>query len=433
MTPSRYSLLTGRYNWRTTLAKHVINKPTTKPLIKKGETTVANLLKQADYHTAMVGKWHLGIGWELLPNYKKEKWQIGSGWNIDYTKPAITPTSNGFDYFYGIAASLDMPPYVYIENEKVTELPSVMSDPKVRSRKGPSAPNFKSGECLQVFAEKSVDYINERAGEKEPFFLYLPLTSPHTPIVPSEKWRGKSELGPYGDFLMETDWVVGEVLKALDKQNLAKNTIVLFSTDNGCSPAAKIPALQKKGHSPSGNLRGNKADIYEGGHRVPFIIRWPEVIEAGTQTDRLTCMTDFIATCSDITGITLDETSGVDAISFLPTLKNPTKTNREDIISHIINGSFSIRKGNWKLALCPGSGGWSTPRAGKTPAGSPSLQLFDLSSDIAETTNLYDKYPEKVEELTQLLQSYVDKGRSTPGKLQQNDREVNIYAEDKAK
>ncbi|WP_179348352.1 sulfatase family protein [Winogradskyella pacifica] len=432
-TPSRYSLLTGRYNWRTSLSKGVIHKPTAKPLLKKGETTVASLLKQADYHTAMIGKWHLGIGWELLPNYKKEKWQIGGGWNIDYTKPAITPTSNGFDYFYGIAASLDMPPYVYIENEKVTELPSVMNDPKIRSRKGPSAPSFKSGECLQVFAEKSVDYINERAEEKEPFFLYLPLTSPHTPIVPSEKWRGKSELGPYGDFLMETDWVVGEVLKALDKHNLSENTIVIFSTDNGCSPAAKIPALKKKGHSPSGNLRGNKADIYEGGHRVPFIVRWPEVITAGTQTDRLTCMTDFIATCSDITGIKLDDTSGVDAISFLPTLKDPKKTNREDIISHSINGSFSIRKGDWKLALCPGSGGWSTPRAGQTPEGSPSVQLFNLSDDIAETTNLQDKYPEKVEELTQLLQSYVDKGRSTPGEIQKNDRDVNIYAEDKAK
>jgi len=432
-TPSRYSLLTGRYNWRTTLASHVINKPTTKPLIKKEETTVASLLKQAGYHTALVGKWHLGIGWELLPDFKKEKWQKGLGWNIDFTKPAITPTSNGFDYFFGIAASLDMPPYVYIKNENVTEIPSVINDPNIRSRKGPAAPSFKAGNCLQDFAAKSVDYINERAREKEPFFLYVPLTSPHTPIIPSEIWKGKSELGPYGDFLMETDWVVGEVLNALDKHDIAENTIVLFSTDNGCSPAAKIPVLKRKGHSPSGNLRGNKADIYEGGHRVPFIIRWPEVIEAGTQTDRLTCMTDFIATCSDITGVQLDDASGVDAISFLSTLKNPNKTNREDIVHHSINGSFSIRQGNWKLALCPGSGGWSAPKAGQTPEGSPNLQLFDLSKDIAETNNVYDKYPSKVEELIQLLQSYVTKGRSTPGKHQKNDREVNIYAEDIAK
>lgn len=432
-TPSRYSLLTGRYNWRSTLSKGVIAKPTTKPLLKKEETTVASLLKEAGYHTAIIGKWHLGIDWELVPNFKKEKWQIGGGWNIDYTKPAITPTSNGFDYFYGIAASLDMPPYVYIENEKVTEIPSVMKDPNIRGRKGPAAPSFKAGNCLQDFAEKSVDYINDRAEEKEPFFLYLPLSSPHTPIVPSEKWRGKSKLGAYGDFLMETDWVVGEVLNALDKHNLTENTIVVFSTDNGCSPAAKIPNLIKKGHSPNGNLRGNKADIYEGGHRVPLIVRWPEVIEAGTQTGRLTCLTDFIATCSDITGVKLDEASGVDAISFLSTLSNPKKTNREDIISHSINGSFAIRQGNWKLTLCPGSGGWSTPRAGKAPKGSPSVQLFDLSNDIAETTNLYDKYPKKVEELTKLLQSYVDKGRSTPGKCQENDRKVNIYAEDKAR
>ena len=431
-TPSRYSLLTGRYNWRTRLSKGVINKPTTAPLLKKGETTVASLLKQAGYHTAMVGKWHLGIGWELLPDFKKEEWQLGAGWDIDYTKPAITPTSNGFDYFFGIAASLDMPPYVYIENEKVTELPTVINDPNIRSRKGPAAPSFKAENCLQDFAEKSVDYINERAGENEPFFLYLALTSPHTPIVPSEKWRGKSPLGPYGDFLMETDWVVGEVLSALDKHNLADNTIVLFATDNGCSPAAKIPALKSKGHSPNGNLRGNKADIYEGGHRVPFIVRWPEVIEAGTQTDRLTCMTDFIATCSDITGVNLDDASGVDAVSFLPTLKDPTFTNRETIVHHSINGSFAIRQGKWKLALCSGSGGWSAPKPGQAPEGSPSVQLFDLSHDIAETTNLQDKYPEKVEELTKLLQSYVDKGRSTPGKIQKNDRNIDIYVEVKA-
>ena len=432
-TPSRYSLLTGRYYWRTSLSKGVIHKPTTKPLLKKEETTVASVLKKAGYHTAIIGKWHLGIDWELLPDFKKEKWQIGNGWNIDYTKPAVTPTSNGFDYFFGIAASLDMPPYVYIENEKVTEIPSVMKDPDIRGRKGPAGPSFKAGNCLQDFAEKSVSYIKERAEEKEPFFLYLPLSSPHTPIVPSEKWRGKSPIGAYGDFLMETDWVVGEVLNALDKQGLTENTMVIFSTDNGCSPAAKIPNLIKNGHSPNGNLRGNKADIYEGGHRVPLIVRWPEVITAGTETDRLTCLTDFIATCSEITGEKLEDASGVDAVSFLSTLKDPTITNREAIVHHSINGSFSIRKGDWKLALCPGSGGWSTPRAGQTPEGSPSVQLFNLSDDIAETTNLQDKYPEKVEELTQLLQSYVDKGRSTPGEIQKNDRDVNIYAEDKAK
>lgn len=431
-TPSRYSLLTGRYNWRTSLSKGVFNKPKDKPLIKRDETTVASLLKEVGYHTACVGKWHLGIGWDLVSNYEKKEWQEGYGWDIDYTKPAITPTSNGFDYFFGITASLNMPPFVYIENEKVTELPTVLKK-KYSRLKGPTSPSFDAVNCLQDFAKKSVDYIGERAKEDKPFFLYLPLTSPHTPIVPSKKWKGKSKLNVYGDFLMETDWVVGEVLKALDQYDLKENTLVVFSSDNGCSPAAKIAVLKKKGHSPNGNLRGNKADVYEGGHRVPFIIRWPEVITPATKTDRLTCLTDFIATCADITGVRLDDTSGVDAVSFLPTLKKSCITKRDAIVHHSINGSFAIRKGKWKLALCPGSGGWSYPKAGKTPKGMPSIQLFDLSNDIAETNNLYDKFPDKVEELTKLLQSYVDKGRSTPGTIQKNDREINIYAEDVAR
>lgn len=434
-TPSRYSLLTGRYNWRTRLKSGVFGKPTEKPLIKEDETTVASLLKQVGYHTACIGKWHLGIGWDEIKNYKNKEWQKGSGWNIDYTKPAVTPTTNGFDYFYGITASLDIPPYVYIENEYATQIPTVTkgADKKgtTTGRKGAAAKDFELINCLGDFAEKSVDYIDERAKEEKPFFLYLPLTSPHTPILPSSKWQGKSSIGAYGDFLMETDWVVGEILKALDKHNLSENTLIVFSSDNGCSPAARIPVLQHKGHSPNGNLRGNKADIYEGGHRVPLVFRWPKVIEPNTQTDRLTCLIDFIATCSDITDAKLDDASGVDAISFFPTLKNSTKTKREAIVHHSINGSFAIREGNWKLILCPDSGGWSAPKPGKAPADSPNVQLFDLSNDIAETTNIYDKHPKKVEELTKLLQSYVTKGRSTPGKIQKNDREVSIYANKK--
>ncbi|WP_082379441.1 sulfatase family protein [Pseudalgibacter alginicilyticus] len=429
-TPSRYSLLTGRYNWRTRLANHVFGNPTEAPLIKKEEVTVASFLKEAGYHTACIGKWHLGIGWQTIADYKNKEGQEGKGWNIDYSKPAITPTSNGFDYFFGITASLDMPPYVYIENEYATNIPIVT---KAFPRKGAATADFEAIDCLRDFAKKSVAYIDERAKNDKPFFLYLPLTSPHTPIVPSKKWQGKSSIGKYGDFIMETDWVVGEVLKTLDKHDLNENTLVIFSTDNGCSPAAKITDLIEKGHYPNGNLRGHKADIYEGGHRVPFIVRWPSVVKAGTKTDRLTCTTDFISTCSEILGTPLDDASGVDGISFLPTLKNPSINDREAIVHHSINGSFAIRKGGWKLAICPGSGGWSYPRAGKTPSGLPPVQLFNLSKDLEEKHNLQAEHPEKVKELINLLQSYVDAGRSTPGMPQQNDREINIYAEDIAK
>jgi len=421
-TPSRYSLLTGRYNWRTRLPFHVFSNPREKPLIKKEEKTVASLLKTVGYHTACIGKWHLGIGWQSVDgNYN-------GNWRIDYTKPAVTPTSNGFDYFFGICGSLDMNPQLYIEDELAVGPPSLEQQKKDRRATGKG---FEPVKCLQDFAAKSVQYIEERAKEDDPFFLYLPLTSPHTPIIPSEKWLGKSGIGKYGDFLMETDWVVGEVLKALDQQQLNENTLVLFSTDNGCSPAARIGDLKSKGHSPNGHLRGHKADIYEGGHRVPFILRWPAVIKAGTKTDRLTCLTDFMPTCAEITKTKLDEASSVDGISFFTTMKKPSYVkDRTDIIHHSINGSFSIRQGNWKLALCPGSGGWSTPRAGKTPPGSPNVQLFDLENDIKETKNLQAEYPDKVNELTDLLKKYVKQGRSNKGVAQKNDRDINIYAPD---
>jgi len=422
-TPTRYSVLTGRYNWRTRLKKSVFFKPSDAPLIEKGEPTVASLLKENGYHTACVGKWHLGIGWQFLKDYKKKPEHKGLGFDIDYSKPAVTPTSNGFDYFYGIMASLDMAPYVYIENEMAVAPGTVV---KAFHRPGAASVDFEANQCLKVFAEKSVAYIDERAKEDKPFFLYLPLTSPHTPIVPSKNWLGKSDIGKYGDFLMETDWVVGEVLKALDKHKMTENTLIVFTTDNGCSPAANIPNLVKQGHKPNGDLRGHKADIYEGGHRVPFIVRWPKAVKAGSVSDRLTCQTDFTATCAEVLGVTLKPNAGVDSVSFLKTIKGEKEGKRSAIVHHSINGSFAIREGKWKLCLCKGSGGWSAPRPGKAPKDAPPVQLFDLDADPAEKNNLALKHPEKVKELTALLQSYVDNGRSTPGEKQQNVGQIDI-------
>jgi arylsulfatase A-like enzyme len=418
-TPTRYGVLTGRYNWRTRLKKAVFFTPHDAPLIEKGEPTVASLLKDNGYHTACVGKWHLGIGWQFLEDFKPDKKKRGQqGWDIDYSKPAVTPTSHGFDYFYGIQASLDMAPYVYIENERAVA-PGIVT--KAFHRKGAAAEDFEAVDCLSVWAEKSVSYIAERAKEpKHPFFLYLPLTSPHTPIVPSERWKGKSSIGKYGDFLMETDWVVGEVLAALDEHGLSDNTLVVFTTDNGCSPAAKIDDLVKKGHKPNGDLRGHKADIYEGGHRVPFLVRWPGKVAPGTVTERLTCQTDFTATCAEILGVELAPNAGVDSVSFLKTLGDPKVTERNAVVHHSIGGAFAIRQGNWKLCLCKGSGGWSAPRPGKAPADAPPVQLFDLEADPAESKNLALEKPELVEELTALLQGFVDEGRSTPGPKQAN-------------
>jgi arylsulfatase A len=340
-------------------------------------------------------------------------------------KPAVTPTSNGFDYFFGIQASLDMAPYVYIENEQAIADASVT---KGFNRKGAAAPDFEAVDCLGDFAEKAVAFI-DRCVEKpgEPFFLYLPLTSPHTPIVPSEAWEGKSSIGQYGDFLMETDWVVGEVLGALDRHGVAGETLVIFTTDNGCSPAAKIDDLVEKGHKPNGDLRGHKADIFDGGHRVPFVVRWPGVVEAGTETSRLTCQTDILATCAEIVGRELKAGEGVDSVSFLATLKDASQVARDAIVHHSINGSFAIREGKWKLCLCPDSGGWSEPKPGKAAKDAPPVQLFDLEADPGEEKNLAEDLPEKVEAMTALMQRYVDEGRSTPGERQSNDGETSIW------
>ena len=424
-TPTRYSVLTGRYNWRTRLKKSVFFNPHDKPLIEKDELTVASLLKANGYHTGMVGKWHLGIGWQFKENFKPLPGKKGeAGWDIDYSKPAVTPTSNGFDYFFGIQASLDMAPYVYIENELATKPGTVT---KAFFRKGAAAEDFEANQCLIHFAEKSVAYIDQRAKEDKPFFLYLPLTSPHTPIVPSAAWKGKSSIGKYGDFLMETDWVVGQVMQALDKHKLTDNTLIVFTTDNGCSPAANIKNLIKQGHKPNGDLRGHKADIFEGGHRVPFIVKWPGKVKPNSVTNRLTCQTDFTRTCADILGVKLTDKDAVDSQSFLPTLTDAAITERDAIVHHSINGSFAIRQGKWKLCLCPGSGGWSAPRPGKATKDLPPIQLFDLEADPAEAKNLQAEHPEKVKQLTDLLQSYVDKGRSTPGTIQKNAGETSIY------
>jgi len=414
-TPTRYSVLTGRYNWRTHLKKSVYVKPKDRPLIEPGEATIASVLKTKGYHSSCVGKWHLGIGWQFLDDYKPKPEHKGHGWDIDYSKPAITPTSNGFDEFFGIQASLDMAPYVYIRNDLAIEPGTVL---KGFNRPGAATPDFEANQCLIDFARESVAYIDRRAEEPDtPFFLYLPLTSPHTPIVPSEKWLGKSVIGEYGDFLMETDWVVGEVMRALEKHGM-KDTLLIFSTDNGCSPRARFANLAKFEHFPSGKLRGHKADIYEGGHRVPFIARWPGTVKAGSVSDRLTCQTDLLATFAEVTGVELADDAGVDSVSFLPTLLGKEANQRGATVHHSIGGFFAIRKGKWKLCLCPGSGGWSAPRPGKEPKGSPQIQLFDLESDPAEENNLQADHPKIVKALTEELQAMVDKGRSTPGEAQ---------------
>ncbi len=436
-TPTRYGILTGRYNWRSRLKKSVFGGYS-KPLIPRERTTIANFLADRGYYTAAIGKWHLGIGWQDLPegetrtpvksfikpDFKgRENWKK-AGWQIDYAKPAVTPIHNGFDYFFGIPASLDMHPYVYLENDRVVELPTVLNAFAQPYRPGPAGATFAADRCLRDFAEKSRKVISEQAADdSKPFFLYLALTSPHTPIVPSESWKQKSELGSYGDFLMETDWVVGEVLAELDKQGITDNTMVIFTSDNGCSPMAKIEELTEKGHKPNADWRGHKADIFEGGHRVPFLVRWPGKATAGSVSDATICTTDFFATAADVIGElgSLTDEMAEDSHSFLRNLTGEGSTFRTTTIHHSINGSFAIRKGKWKLILCPGSGGWSSPRPGKASKDLPLVQLYDLVNDPVESNNLVTQRPKIVESLVIQLAQEISDGRSTPGAAQSNE------------
>jgi arylsulfatase A-like enzyme len=410
-------------------------------LIEPGRLTIASLLKQHGYHTACVGKWHLGMDWVKQPGKQVSELNIESReqvFNVDYSQPiANGPTSVGFDAYFGISASLDMVPYTYIENDRVVALPTedrafaMMSGREGgKTRLGPAAPDFDATNVLPDLTKRAVRIIGERAADAKqgkPFFLYLPFASPHTPILPAKEWLGKSGLNPYADFVMQQDAAIGELLAALDQHELTDSTLVIFTSDNGCSPQAKFDELLAKGHNPSHVFRGHKADIYEGGHRVPFLVRWPGKVKPGSTTDQLTCLIDVLATVAEILGAKLPDNAAEDSVSFLPTLLGHSdKPTRTTLINHSINGSFAIREGNWKLCLCRGSGGWSAPRPGMGDANLPEDQLFDLKTDISERINLQAKHPEIVARLTKLLEQQVADGRSTPGAPQKNAVAVKI-------
>ncbi len=420
-TPTRYSILTGRYNWRSRLQTGVLGGYD-KPLIEPGRLTAASLLKQHGYHTACFGKWHLGMN--MAQRAAGEPRLFGS--NVDFSKPIQNgPTTLGFDQFFGISASLDMPPFVFIANDRFTELPTVE---KNWVRKGPAAADFEAIDVLPTLTRKACEYVAERSKSDGPFFLYLPLNSPHTPIVPSKEWQGKSGISPYADFVMETDWAVGQVLDALQQHGLAENTLLMFTSDNGCSPAADIPELEKHGHHPNYIFRGHKADIWDGGHHIPFIARWPGKVKPGSSSDQIVCLGDLLATVAEMLEVKLPDNAGEDSVSFLPALLGKADHPlREALVHHSINGRFAIRQGRWKLELCSGSGGWSKPGDPEAAQqGLPSVQLYDMVEDIGEEKNLQAEHPELVEKMTALLTRYVNDGRSTPGASQKNDADVKI-------
>lgn len=432
-TPTRYSLITGRYNWRSELKRGVLGGLSPR-LIEPDRATLASWLRARGYHTACLGKWHLGMNWHLLPGHQVTRLGIESRdqvFGVDYARPIEGgPRTVGFDYFFGISGSLDMVPYAFIENERVTQLPTedrdfpmLLGGQPRRTRKGPTAPDFEADQVLDALIDRSIDYLHQRrAGADEaercqPFFLYLPLASPHTPIVPTEPWRGASGINPYADFVMQTDAAVGRVLATLDELGFTDSTLVIFTSDNGCSPEAQLEELAAHQHFPSGPFRGHKADLFEGGTRVPMLMQWPGVVAPGGVSDQLVCQSDIFATVAELLGESLPDDCGEDSFSFLYLLTGgePEAAIRPSLVSHSINGSFSIRRGRWKLLLCPDSGGWSAPRPGSPESiGLPACQLYDLEEDIGERQNRWEDQPEVAEQLRLHLQQLIDDGRSTP-------------------
>lgn len=427
-TPSRYSILTGRYNWRSAMKFGVLNGFSPR-LIEPNRQTVADFLKENGYHTACIGKWHLGMNWPQ--NDGKAPGASANRETVVYDQPVPGgPTSVGFDRFFGISASLDMLPFVYLDQDRVVEPPSVI---KEWLSKGPSAAGFDGTDVLPTLTARAVEYIRQQgpaAKQGKPFFLYLPLTSPHTPILPTPDWQEKSGINKYADFVMQTDASVGAILDAVAAAGIENDTLIILTSDNGCSGSANFATLLEKGHNPNFKFRGSKSDIFEGGHRIPFLVKWPAKIPPGTQSDQLMCQSDLFATCAEILGKRLPENVAEDSVSMLPALiGKPEKPLREAMVHSAIFGAMAIREGNWILIFARDSGGWSDPKPGSAEALElPPVQLYDLAKDIGETNNLESQHPEVVTRLTALMEKYIKEGRSTPGVTQANTGDVELYS-----
>lgn len=398
-SPTRYGLLTGRYAWRTRLVSGVL-VPYDPPLIEGNRLTLPAMLRKHGYHTACIGKWHLGWDW---PREGKD--------DPDFTRPiAGGPTTRGFDYYFGTDVP-NYPPYCFIENDRTVGLPTDRKPRKnLDGSPGAMLPGWQFDAILPKLTERATAYIGERAAAKQPFFLFFSLTSPHEPIAPSAAFRGKSGLNALADFLIETDWVVGQVAEALERHGLVDDTLFIFTADNGSSLYTGGDELRRKGHEPSGRFRGFKMSIYEGGHRVPFFARWPGRIKAGSASDETVCLTDLMATCAELVSEALPSDAGEDSYSILPVLLGEaTKTPiREGTVHQSAWGQLAIRQGPWKLILPPAEA--MKKRVGKSEP--LETELYNMVDDVAETNNVRERHPEVVARLTALLEKYQRDGRS---------------------
>ena len=412
-TPSRYSVLTGRYPWRTTLKQGVLGSEA-PAMIAPGRRTIADLFSDNGYATACIGKWHLGWDWQRY------------GGDIDYTAPIGNgPTTHGFDYFYGITASLDMPPYVYIENDKVTQVPTRILPARTglqMMREGVASEEFIPEEVFPKMTEKALDYIGKMASSEKPFFLYLPLTAPHTPVLPSDEFKGKSGIGDYGDFVMMIDDMVGQVTDKLKETGRLDNTIIIFAADNGCAPYVGTKKMENMGHFPSYVCRGYKSDIFEGGHRIPLVFSWGSRL-AGRRSMDPVCLSDFFSTFADMLGVPIANDEAEDSFSFWDVITGTGRGQRTDIVVTSNDGSFAMTRDNVKVIFTATSGGWGDPESGSDVSGLPEMQVYNLASDAKESENLYGipNYDGTVEAYKATMKNCVELGRSTPGTPVPND------------
>lgn len=421
-TPTRYGLLTGRYAWRTRLKREVLWSYG-QPLIKPETLTVAEMLQKKGYQTACVGKWHLGNIWHgkdgkpangNIDTYDKT-WGQGkeriaaADKNIDFSKPVTGgPTDNGFDYYFGVDVP-NFPPYTWIENKKLTGIPSIPKPKAMFGSPGMMEKGWKLENILPTLARKSAAWIKQAAQKEKPYFLYMSLTSPHTPIAPSKAFQGKSGISTYADFVLETDWAVGQVLAAVEASGEKENTLIIFTADNGTSGAANFKELESHGVNLHNHFRGHKAQIFEGGHRIPLLMSWPAKIKPGRNNHQTVTLNDFMATVADLTGYTLKSDEGVDSTSILKLVTGEADVlpRHPYIVNHDWSGRFAIRNNHWKLLF---------PYDSKE-----AFVLYDLKKDIKETTNVAAKHPDIVKKMTAALRNYVEAGRSTEGKRQPND------------
>lgn len=419
-SPSRYALLTGTYHWRR---QHNIVNSFEEPFFNSTDITLPQVLRDNGYNTACIGKWHLGWDWEFVNEPSLEIMQYGrkqliyQPQDIDWTRPiAGGPVDRGFDYYFG-DGTINFPPYAWIENDKVVEAPTEMmlldnigfetKEGRWEFRPGPRVKGWNPYEVLPTLTKKAIEWIDQQQKDK-PFFLYFPLPSPHAPIIPNDEFDGTSEAGAYGDFMVQTDWVCGQIFKALKDKGFDDNTIIIFTSDNGPEQYA-FDRARDYAHFSMGELRGLKVDVWEGGHRVPMIIRWPGQITPGMVSDKLISQIDCMATLAAATGITLPEGAAPDSYNFLPTLLGKTYDfpERDVLIHNTYASRWGVRQGDW-LYMNTNSGEHRVmPDFFKELRGYTDFEteglLFNLKDDPGQRINLYEQFPEKVQEMDKLI------------------------------